>query len=624
MGSLRASRGSLKSLGPAATLGWARDEVAGVSRTDSLRRYNGGVSHGEASTEGGRPAGAVGTCRPETRRADRAAWVLIVLAIGHVVATRMCWSDIPLQTDTGIWAYFGSRLLDGALPYRDLWDNKPPGIAYTFAAVEWLFGVGHDRALLWLDAVVTVVVGWLTYVVARRFASRAASAAGVLLFSLVFCHRVLADWGNNAEKFVALFEMAACLLALGLIGQSGRYRRWMAVGLCCGLAGMFKQTGFMFLLSATLVCAWTALRGRWRGRSAMAAIGCAWLGAAVPWLIVCSWMAGVGILDEFVWQVVQYDISRVGSGQSEGSRLLDVGHWRQIGDTLQLGSILFAPAVLAVAAAVVRSVRCRTVGEGPNELPPHGLSLVATYACLMLLLFQFAPYGHGHYLLQAAAPAAVIVAWWFDVTFQRRAHGFYRAITVILLLVGLGALRDHLDFTLNPTSKVRDVYAQLAQASAERIDVVRHRTTADQSVMLWPTDYAANYYACRRTPLEVGRSHDLFGHSVGRLDPPMPELLRRIQADPPDVVADWTALEVVRDGSAASPSGPLLRVQAGTSLLSEPSDDSDMKVERLLAPLKRWLRANYGGQIRDDRFTLYFRGKPWRPWETYLRGVPSR
>jgi len=550
--------------------------------------------------------------------------VLLALAMGHVIATRMCWSNISLQIDAGIWAYFGARLLDGALPYRDLWDNKPPGISYTFAAVEWVFGVGHDRALLWLDAVVTVAVGGLTYLTARRFASRTASAAGVLLFSLVFCHRVLADWGNNAEKFVALFEMSACLLALGLMGQRGDYRRWLAVGLCCGLAGMFKQTGFVFLLSATIVCAWAVLSGRCRARSAMAVIGCAWLGAALPWLAVCAWMAGAGILDDFVWQVILYDISRVGSGQSEGVRLLDVAHWRQIGDALQLGSILFAPAVLAIGATVARAVRGRTLNGAPSRSPPPGLSLVATYVCLMLLLFQFAPYGHGHYLLQAAAPAAVIAAWWFDVTFRRRAHRFFRATTVILLLVGLGMLRDHLDFTFNPASTLRDAYAQLSQANAERVAVLRRRSNAGQSVMLWPTDYAANYYACRRTPLEIGRSHDLFGPSVHRLDPPMPELLRRIQADPPDVIVDWTALEIVPAGSTSSPSTPLLKVQAGVSLLSEPRDENHETIERLLAPLKRWVRANYGGQIRDERCTIYFRGRPWRPWEAYLQPISPR
>src|ERR1700752_467594 len=88
---------------------------------------------------------------------------LIALALAHVVATRLSWADIPLQTDTGMWAYMGGRLLDGAGLYRDLWDSKPPGIFYAFAVNEWLFGVGQDRSLLWMDALLTVAICALTW-----------------------------------------------------------------------------------------------------------------------------------------------------------------------------------------------------------------------------------------------------------------------------------------------------------------------------------------------------------------------------------------------------------------------------------------------------------------------------
>ena len=72
-------------------------------------------------------------------------------AVLHVLLSRLSWLGIPLQTDTGMWAYLGGRILDGALPYRDLWESKPPGIYYTFALVEWLSGIGRDGPLFWLD-----------------------------------------------------------------------------------------------------------------------------------------------------------------------------------------------------------------------------------------------------------------------------------------------------------------------------------------------------------------------------------------------------------------------------------------------------------------------------------------
>src|ERR687892_1902970 len=41
----------------------------------------------------------------------------------------------PMGADQGLYAYVGERILDGELPYRDAWDQKPPAIHYTYAAL---------------------------------------------------------------------------------------------------------------------------------------------------------------------------------------------------------------------------------------------------------------------------------------------------------------------------------------------------------------------------------------------------------------------------------------------------------------------------------------------------------
>ena len=105
---------------------------------------------GTAAGTAENPLGTDGGRRPALHTSIAVGFGL--LALVQVIATRLSWVGIPLQTDTGIWAYIGGRILDGALPYRDLWESKPPGIFYLFALVERLFGIGRDGPLLWLDA----------------------------------------------------------------------------------------------------------------------------------------------------------------------------------------------------------------------------------------------------------------------------------------------------------------------------------------------------------------------------------------------------------------------------------------------------------------------------------------
>ena len=271
------------------------------------------------------------------------------LAVAHVAATRVSWRDIPLQTDAGIWAYSGGRLLDGAVLYRDLWDNKPPGMHYTYAAGQWLFGRGATRPFFWLDAIVTVAVLLLTYRLGRRFAGRPAAAGGVLLLGIVFCHRVLADWGLNAEKFVALFEVAGCLLAVSVWGRSGHRGRSFDAGVCCGIAGFYKQGGVLCLAALVATLAWTRVRRCERDEKARNHM--AWLlaGWALPWLAAITAMAWIGNLGAFWHQVFAYDAMRVGSTESERAGLLDSEHWVRVWDSLTLAAILFAPALVGIA-----------------------------------------------------------------------------------------------------------------------------------------------------------------------------------------------------------------------------------------------------------------------------------
>ena len=46
----------------------------------------------------------------------------------------------PMGADQGLYAYVGDRILAGELPYRHAWDQKPPAIHYTYAALLHALG----------------------------------------------------------------------------------------------------------------------------------------------------------------------------------------------------------------------------------------------------------------------------------------------------------------------------------------------------------------------------------------------------------------------------------------------------------------------------------------------------
>lgn len=584
------------------------------------RRYNPHVTIAGPTTDPGSPAPT----------GPRGGLILAacfgILTVAHIAATRLSWLDIPLQTDAGIWAYSGSRLLDGAVLYRDLWDNKPPAMHYTYAAFQWLFGRGTEGPFFWLDAVITILVCGLTYRLARRFASRAAAAGGTLLLSIVFCHRVLADWGLNAEKFVALFEVLACVLAVSVWGRSGHRGRWFVAGVCCGVAGLYKQGGVLCLAALVASLAWTRIRRCERDADAMTHVPWLMAGWAVPWAIAVGAMAQAGSLGAFWHQVVAYDATRIGTTQSERAGLFDPEHWRRVWDGLSLAAVLLGPAVIGIASWARGKLWPRACAvTAPSPQADSALLPVMAYAALTLAAFFWIPYGFGHYLLQAAPPAAVVAAWWFDRAAGRNGSNARAAVTGFAIMLGLVALRDHVRFTLDPSCEARRAFVAQRNRVAVLVSVLESHAAADESVLLWQPDYPVLYRARRRFALEWTNSIVIFMGRSHRLDPDMPQLLERLAADPPDVIVDWTPVGVQMPTPGAPDAEPqLLTPAAGFSLAELPNPNHPRPEGRLLAPLKRWIREHYGGQMRvAGRCTVYFRDRPWRPWQDVLLGAVS-
>lgn len=564
-------------------------------------------------------------------RGGMAVRIMLLLSLAHVAATRISWYDIPLQNDTGLFSYIGWRMLNGDRLYVDLWECKPPGIYYVFAACVALDRTGGDRVAFWLDAALSTAVLLLTYRLARRFARPTAAAAATLAASVVFCHRVLADWGDNVEKFVAFFELMALLLLLRAESRGGRGAAWFAAGLCAGIGGMFKQTA-IFLPAAVVV--WLLVhvirRRLTLGRALRRA---AWLalGAVAVWLPLMAWLWRDGAWAAFFWQSIGYEWRRVASPELEAPQLLAASHWRHVWSQIELMGILLLPAALGTAVYAARAARRRPAPSTEND---RTTSLVHLLWIMAVAGFALTPFGYGHYLLQAVPPAAVAAAigltWIAELwrgrpttpnsqpdstsaTPSRRpaARKVASLICGIMWIVSWAPLRDHFSFTFNPDSPARLAYAYQRMRTDALLAAIDAHARPDGALLLWPTDYGQNYYAQRVNPLHVANADVIFKGKFYRLDPPLDELLKHLKKNPPPVLADRL---VWLEADPRDPTGATPRVAwpaDGMSLLSAPDAHHPNPVARALAPLLEWVRAHYGRSVFSGGAVFLYHGGRW-------------
>ena len=98
--------------------------------------------------------------------ADRRASGFWLAAIVLLLALRLPSLVQPAGGDQGLYGYSGQRILAGGVMYRDMWDQKPPALAFVYAG---LWRLHRTQAVVpAADLVAAAGVAWALVVLGRR------------------------------------------------------------------------------------------------------------------------------------------------------------------------------------------------------------------------------------------------------------------------------------------------------------------------------------------------------------------------------------------------------------------------------------------------------------------------
>ncbi len=196
-------------------------------------------------------------------------------------------------------------IVHGKMPYRDLWDFKPPGIFLVYALAQALLG----RTML--APRLLEVAGLVGSVFALRslahtfFGMRRVGLVGGAIAALI--HAQLEFWHTGQpEAFGGYLTIFALVLTVGDYGRRRKIYAWLGVGLLFGAAFLLKPP----LGGGALVCAAYLSRREWV-RTAR------WRAAAWPVVIVGAsslltvglcllWFKIAGAWDALRWTFVEF------------------------------------------------------------------------------------------------------------------------------------------------------------------------------------------------------------------------------------------------------------------------------------------------------------------------------
>jgi hypothetical protein len=386
-----------------------------------------------------------------------AFWILFAL----LVAIRLPSITQPAGGDQGLYAYVGQRILDGELPYRNAWDQKPPGIHFTYA-VLWA-AWPDERVVAVADFIVCVLNAWLLLLLGRRLGPPGTGEVAALAF-LLFANPAWGRLGGvrvraQCEVFIGLAATAALLLLhRGVLDGRPRVR-----GACMAGAGALVGVAFVYKYNAGSVLAVAALasglwlraatpgeaRTRW-WQSWIASL--VWLGAgfgAVVALLLAVFAAGDALTDLY-HATITYNVFY--SGETYAGRVawlrylltFPIAHARV--DALWFLGGLGALSALSVAAWSAWP------GTQKRKHPPDPISGVVAAAWIAAACLSIAVNGGRglpQYFIQANPALALAfgvaaATWWVRTGPRTR---LLAAVALVVAVARIGNAGKVIDYT---------------------------------------------------------------------------------------------------------------------------------------------------------------------------------
>jgi hypothetical protein len=180
---------------------------------------------------------------PGKARAPLLSSILVATAIVFVLVRALPILSLPMGNDQGTYLTIGQGLLDGKLLYRDLWDNKPPGIFIAYAGIAKLFG-----RVMWsaaaVDILLLLLISYLLFRFTAPYVGRSGAAIAVMVHASMH-GEMMYFWIAQPETFQVVCVLAGYLL----MARPGRV--WalncFVAGFLLGYACWLKYNAIAFL-----------------------------------------------------------------------------------------------------------------------------------------------------------------------------------------------------------------------------------------------------------------------------------------------------------------------------------------------------------------------------------------
>jgi 4-amino-4-deoxy-L-arabinose transferase-like glycosyltransferase len=225
-------------------------------------------------------------------------WLAWAAVIALYVGLRVPLLAVPLERDEGAFAAIGAAILRGEVPYRDIFDHKPPGAFYLYALAllavpRTAVGV-HLFLLVWS---LGTLLGLAS--LARVLGGERAALWSAVAFCIVALAPSVQGFSASSESLLLLPLVASLRVTVAGTAAGGRWSMLALAGVLGAAACWIKQPAGLPLLATLVLLHDRCERGR-----VLPALA-AWLGGALVLgiVVVTYFVAASGWRELWYWTV---------------------------------------------------------------------------------------------------------------------------------------------------------------------------------------------------------------------------------------------------------------------------------------------------------------------------------
>ena len=420
----------------------------------------------------------------------------LILLIGPILVLFPIspWHMPFVGRDSGVFLYIGWRILNGELPYRDVWDHKPPVIFYIDA-----LGLALTKQTRWgvwmIEAVGLLIATFVGYRLLRRVFGKIPALLSSVLWTLTLVFVI--EGGNFTTEYTLPLQFLALYLFFTAYNTEKSIWRWFLLGMIGAVAFFTKQTAIGIWLAITIFLIVDRLRSNRVGNLIRELLLLS-LGALPVFVFIVLFFVAHDAFWPFWDASFRYNFVYVTVITNISDRLLPLTYG--IHPLTNVG--LFQFGVAGYFLALIFLFYNRDAVKSWIPLLIVGLIDFP----VELVLISSSGWYYGHYYMILLPVLALFSGFLFWVLFHSMSYWQMGKVAQCLMAVSLIIV-----FVWSALPEYRYVLTVTKYADPlEVVDYIDTHTSSDDYVLLWGAESSINYFSRRRSPTRFVYQYPLY------------------------------------------------------------------------------------------------------------------